>query len=70
MKKSMGTAVWRFAQAEARKVDATDDTDLGEEALQRAARIEYAIKAAQAQAVDSKHLAIDSPGFLGGLLVR
>lgn len=55
MKKSMGTAVWRFAQAEARKVDATDDTDLGEEALQRAARIEYAIKAAQAQAVDSKH---------------
>lgn len=52
MKKSMGTAVWRFAQAEARKVD---DTDLGEEALQRAARIEYAIKAAQAQAVDSKH---------------
>ena len=32
-------------RSEARKVDATDDTDLGEEALQRAARIEYAIKA-------------------------
>lgn len=71
MKKSMGTAVWRFAQAEAKKMEAdaeamdqtngTDgdgkdaDTDLGEEALQRAARIEYAIKAAVEQSVDAKH---------------
>ena len=30
----------------------------------------WPVQAAQAQAVDSKHLAIDSPGFLGGLLVR
>ena len=64
MKKSMGTAVWRFAQAEAKKMEAdaeakdgseNADTDLGEEALQRAARIEYAIKAAVEQSVDSKH---------------
>ncbi|CAK8998416.1 unnamed protein product [Durusdinium trenchii] len=51
MRQALGIAVWRFAQAEAQK----EDDLLGGESLQRAARIEYAIKAAEAQGVDPRH---------------